>query len=70
MLDYKNSGLNPVLPCETLGKFSFTLCCPSSPSCMNEYLAVDNGGFLCASRFLQCINCSMAGCFPEKQGWC
>ena len=40
----------------------FTLHYPSSHSCMNEYLAIDSGGYVQPMR----INCSMAGCFPEK----
>ena len=46
----------------------FTLLCSSSLSCINEYLAIDSGGYLYdqPSR----INYSMAGCFPEKPRWC
>ena len=29
------------------GKIWFSLHCPSSPSCMNEYEAIDSGGYLC-----------------------
>ena len=32
---------------------------------MNEYLAVDSGGYLSS-----CIICSMAGCFTKKLRWC
>ena len=31
---------------------------------MNDYLAIDSGGYLCAN------NCSVAECFSEKSGWC
>ena len=37
--------------------------CPSSLSCMNEYLAIDICGYLCTKS--SHINCCMAGCFPE-----
>ena len=33
---------------------------------MNEYLAIDNGGYLYKQR----INCNVAGCFPENLRWC
>ena len=32
---------------------------------MNEYLAVDSGGYLCTKSSR--INYSMAGCFPETE---
>ena len=31
---------------------------------MNEYLAIDNGGYMCTKSLR--INCSIAGCSPEK----
>ena len=37
-------------------------------SCMNEYLAIDNGGYLHGQP--SCINGSMAGYFPEKLRRC
>ena len=39
-------GSKPVLPCQTMGTF-FTLHCSGSLSCVNEYLAIDVGGYLC-----------------------
>ena len=42
----------------------FSLHCSSSLSCMNEYLAVSSGGYVCEQP--SCINCNMAGCFLEK----
>ena len=46
----------------------FNLHCSSLISCMNAYLVIDSGGhwYKQASH----INCSMAGCFPEKLRWC
>ena len=42
-LDLEDLGLNPVLkPCASF----FTLHCSSSISCINEYLAVDSGGYV------------------------
>ena len=40
---------NPVLPCKTFGNF-FILHCSSSLSCMNEYLAIDSGRYLCKNN--------------------
>ena len=37
----------------------------SSLSCMNEYLAIDSGGYLCSNALITC----MARCFPEKPRW-
>ena len=34
----------------------FTLHCPSSVSCINEYLAINSGGYLCEQP-LHIINC-------------
>ena len=45
-----------------------TLYCSSSPSCMNEYLDIDSGGYLYEQPL--CSSCSVAGCFPEKLRWC
>ncbi|KAK2186937.1 hypothetical protein NP493_182g04016 [Ridgeia piscesae] len=36
----------------------------SSLSCMNDYLAIENTVYLYEQPSR--INCSMAGCFPEK----
>ena len=36
----------------------FTLCCSCLLGSANEYLAVDNGGYLCMNSL--CINCGMA----------
>ena len=56
----------PVLPHRTLPRlFNFTLHCSSSISCMNEYLAIDSGGYVCMKQFLR-INCSMAGCSSSQ----
>ena len=38
-----------MLPCENFGSL-FTLDCSRSLSCVNEYLAVDNGGCLCTNN--------------------
>ena len=47
----------------------FTLHCSSSPSCINEYLAIDSDGYVYEQHSR--INCKhMAGCFPEKLRWC
>ena len=43
-IDQENLGSNPVLPCQTLhGQVRFSL------SCMEEYMAIDSGGYLCTS---------------------
>ena len=60
-LRLRERGLNPVVPRETVASF-FTLHCSSSVSCLNEYLAIDIGEYKCTTS----INCSVAGCFPEK----
>ena len=49
-----------LLRCQTVGKF-FTLHCSGSLSCMNEYLAIDNGGYLYEQAAH--INCSVIACF-------
>ena len=41
---------------------SSTLHCSSSLSCMNEYVAIESGGYLCMKSL--CINCSIARCLP------
>ena len=47
----------------------FSLCvAPNSPSCMNEYMAIDGGWYLYEQRSR--INCSVAERFPEKLSWC
>ena len=51
-----------------LGQVFFTLHFSSSFSCMNEYLAIDSGGYLYKQHLH--INCCMAGCFLEKLRWC
>ena len=33
-------------------------------ACMNDYLAIDSGGYLYKQPSR--INCSVAGCFPDK----
>ena len=45
-----------------------TLHYSSSLSYINEYPAIDSGGYVYeqSSR----TNCSMTGCFPEKPRWC
>ena len=35
-----------------------------TPVGMNEYLVIDSGGYLYEQP--SCINCSMAGCLPER----
>ncbi|KAK2178417.1 hypothetical protein NP493_545g01096 [Ridgeia piscesae] len=50
------------------GQNVFTLHCSSSLSCMNEYIAIDNGGYLYEPP--SCINCCVAGYFPKKLRWC
>ena len=45
----------------------FTLHCSSSLSCMNKYLAIDNGVYVNEQR--SCINCSVAHCYPAKLRW-
>ena len=59
-LNKENPGSNPVLQCDILDK------CFNAPvhSAVNEYLAIDSGGYLYEQRSR--INCSVAGCFPEK----
>ena len=42
----------------------FILHFSSSLSCMNEYLAIDSGGYLYEQTM--CINCSVAGCFTGE----
>ena len=42
---------NPVLPCQTLGKF-FNLHCSNLLSCMSKWQAIDNGGYVCAEDFV------------------
>ena len=39
----------------------------SSLSCVNEYLAIDSGGY--SSEQPSCINCGVAECLPEKLRW-
>ena len=41
-LNYEDPDLNPPLSCKSLGNF-LTLHCPSSLSCMKEYLAIESG---------------------------
>ena len=49
-LDYENPGSNPVLQCKNLRWANiFTLHCSSSPSCINEYLAIASGGYVTIS---------------------
>ena len=50
-----------------LGQVFVILHCSSSHSCMNEYMAIDSGGYLHEQPSR--VNCSMAGCFPEKLRW-
>ena len=45
---------NPVLPTQTLG-IVFTLHCSRSLTYMNEYLAIDSGGYLCTISFRELI---------------
>ena len=40
---------------------------PSSPRCINEYLAIDSIGI--SSEQFPPSNCSVAECFPEKSNW-
>ena len=42
--------------------------CYISLSYMNEYLAIDRGGYLYEQP--SHINCNVAGDFPEKLKWC
>ena len=46
----------------------FILHCSSSLSWINEYLAIDSGGYVYEQPSRS--NCGMAGCFPEKPRWC
>ena len=46
---------------------SFIPCCLSE-LCINEYLAVDSGGYV--NEWCLRSNCSMAEFFPEKSSWC
>ena len=55
-LDYENPGSNPRCGVKNMGKF-FTLHCSSSLSCINEYLAIDNGGYVYEQPSR--INCSI-----------
>ena len=50
-----------MLQCEIRGKFLSLYIAPA-PSSMNEYMAIESGGY----EQLSPIYCSMAGCFPEK----
>ena len=43
--DYENPGSNPVL-LTNLGEVFFTLHSSSSLSCINEYQAIDSGGYV------------------------
>ena len=43
-LDYENPGSNPVV-LKPWASF-FTLNCSNSLSCINEYLAIDSGGYV------------------------
>ena len=52
-LNQDNLSLNPVLWCETLGMLFYSTF-SSSHNSMNDYLAVDSGGYL-----YLCINCWM-----------
>ena len=72
-LDEENPGLNPVPQRETLGKFFSIyiaavysqILIHTSVRCMNEYLAIDSGGYFYEQP--SHINCSVAGSFfPEK----
>ena len=40
----------------------------SSLSYMNEFMAIDSGGYSC--KQLSRINYSVPGCFPEETMWC
>ena len=48
--------------------FSFSPWCPSSRSCIYEYLATDSGRNLCEGPSRG--NCNIAEFFPEKLSWC
>ena len=62
----KESGFDSCAAMSNLGLF--TLHYFSLHSCVNEYLAIDNGG--CLYEQPLCINCSVAGSFPEKLRRC
>ena len=55
------------MPCQTLGNFVHAI---SSLSCMNEYLIIDSGGYLCMKSSHNGINCSVTEYFPDKSTWC
>ena len=47
---------------------SFTPRCLNSLRCINEYLAIDSGGYVI--EYYSRSNCSVAECFPDKSSWC
>ena len=48
--------------------FSFSPRCPSSPTCINEYLAIENSGN--TSDYYSCLIAAWLECFLEKSSWC
>ena len=48
--------------------FSFSPRRPSSPSCINEYMAIDSGGTV--SEWSLRVIAAWLECFPEKPSWC
>lgn len=56
----------PVFSVETF-TISFTPSCLSSWSCINEYHAIDNGGYV--NIHYSRSNCSVIQSFPEKLSW-
>ena len=65
----RGHGLNYVLPCQTLCTF-FTLHCSSSLSyiCMNEYLAMDIGGYLGMNSLYASIAVSLGASQRSRNG--
>ena len=53
----------PLLPFQSLGMLFYPRC-PSSLSCLNEYLAIDSGGNV--SDFIVAHSCCMARMLPRE----
>ena len=53
--------------CQTMGKFTRSTLLQFTQLYAGIHV-IDSGGYLCMNSV--CINCSMAGCFPEKLRWC
>ena len=56
----------PFCYCFEVWAFSFYTRCPSSLSCMNEYLAIDSGGNVSDLLFVRIYYCCLARMLPRE----